>query len=418
MQIRKGRRAYSVGELTRYIKTILQGQRVLQNIAVNGEVSNLRRQQSGHIYFTLKDESASLACVMFRTEAARLSFHLENGMKVWAIGSIGVYEVSGAYQLYVSQVEPVGQGSLQLALEQLKQRLASEGLFDPSRRRPIPMIPKGIGLVTSPSGAAMKDFVSVVQRRFPNIPIVLAPALVQGKDAPQSIVQALAGLNICDEIDVVVLARGGGALEDLWCFNDEAVARAIAACRFPVVSAVGHETDVTIADLVADLRAPTPSAAGELVVPDRAQLQLQVQRVSLDLQVALQRWLEKNQRRVQELEQRLQVSNPLGMIQVQLQRVDELMQRAVRAIQLVTQTERERFASVLVQLEQLSPLATLRRGYTVCRFTDGPSSHQVVRSVQNVSPGQGIEVLFVDGAAQCLVQSRSIRVEGAGENEV
>ncbi len=420
MQIKDGRRAYSVGELTRYIKTLLLGQRVLQNIAVSGEVSNLRRQQSGHMYFTLKDDTSSLSCVMFRSHASSVAFELKNGQKVWAIGGVGLYEVTGSYQLYVERLEPVGQGALQLAFEQLKARLASEGLFEQSRKRQLPQVPTGVGLVTSPSGAAIKDLVSIIRRRFPAMPIVLAPTQVQGKEAPTSICQAIEQLNHFEGIDVIVVARGGGALEDLWCFNDESVARAIASSRYPVVSAVGHETDVTIADFVADLRAPTPSAAAELVVPEVQKLRDQVEGAAGQLESGLQRWLWQKTQRVHALQERLRLHSPDSTVKVQMQRVDDWVQRAGRAVDVVLREKKQQMVGAVSQLEQLSPLATLCRGYAVCRNRSEQGSAQIVKSVEQLQVGLCVEVLLSDGQADCQVQAVSGKqsLGGAVRDEV
>lgn len=420
VQIRNGRRAYTVGELTRYIKTLLMGQRPLQNIAVCGEISNLRRQQSGHVYFTLKDDTSSLSCVMFRSFAIEQAFTAENGMKVWALGSVGVYEVGGRYQLYVEKLEPVGQGALQLAFEQLKKRLEAEGLFDQDRKRPIPKVPKGIGLVTSPTGAAIRDLISVIRRRCPSMPIVVSPALVQGKEAPRSICQALERLNQCDCIDVIVVARGGGSVEDLWCFNDETVARAIANSRYPVVSAVGHETDVTIVDFVSDLRAPTPSAAAELVAPERRALEAQLQQMVALLEGALDRWLWQKRQRYERCAEKLMLYSPDNTVKMQIQRTDELVYRMVRSMQLSLKDEERRLASVVSQLDQLSPLATLKRGYAVCRRIHQNGGLKVVRSVSQLVPGDHVEVMLQDGGATCEVKERwhKRKVEGVAADEV
>lgn len=401
MQIRNGLRAYTVGELTRYIKTILTGQATLQNIAVSGEVSNLRYQQSGHVYFSLKDAASTLHCVMFRSAAMRQRFRLESGMKVWVRGSIGVYEISGQYQLYVDMVEPDGQGALYIAFEQLKAKLAQEGLLDPARKRPLPLIPKGVGIVTSPTGAAIRDLLSIIRRRFPTMPIVISPALVQGADAPASICRALSLLERCDAVDVIIVARGGGSLEDLWCFNDEQVARAIAGCRYPVISAVGHETDFTIADFVADVRAATPSAAAEIVVPEYNQLKLQCLESERRLTLALDRWLAAKRQEQRRLTERLFLNSPVHMVQRYSQRVDELLYRGSLALTNSLTQRRTRLSLLSGQLHQLSPLATLARGYTVVR-----KDLRVIRSVAQVTSGDDVEVVFQDGTARCVVRDR------------
>ena len=263
---------YSVTELTRYLASLITGDPVLQGVWVRGEISNFTRHTSGHMYFTLKDDAARIRAVMFRGQNRTLRFTPENGMLVLAFGSVGVYERNGDYQIYVEMLEPVGQGSLNLAFEQLKEKLGKEGLFAPERKRPLPRLPQKVALITSPTGAAVRDLINILRRRRPNLDILLIPALVQGEEAPESLVAALGTAGQISDLDLVIIGRGGGSLEELWAFNDERVARAIAASSHPVISAVGHETDFTIADFVADLRAPTPSAAAELAVPDQNEL--------------------------------------------------------------------------------------------------------------------------------------------------
>ena len=279
----------TVSELTQAVKETLELDARFQNILVRGEISNFKHHTSGHMYFTLKDEKSRLKCVMFRSHNARLRFRPEDGLKVIAGGRLGVYEVAGEYQLYVEELYPEGLGALHLAFEQLKAKLQAEGLFDPARKRPLPGLPRTVGIVTSPTGAAIRDMVSVLRRRFPNVNILLAPAIVQGDAGPPSVIRALELLNWRDDVDVIIVGRGGGSLEELWTFNDEGVARAIAASRIPVISAVGHETDFTIADFVADRRAPTPSAAAEIAVPERAKLLQDVRDQEERLRLAIQK---------------------------------------------------------------------------------------------------------------------------------
>ena len=268
---------YSVRELTAMVKERLTSDPRLAGVAVLGEISNFKHHSSGHMYFTLKDEHSRLRCVMFRRENMRLRFRPADGQAVIAKGDVSVYEAAGDYQLYVREMVPAGHGELALAFEQLKQKLAAEGLFDEERKRPLPVLPRRIGVVTSPEGAALRDIISVTRRRFPNMPILLAPAVVQGEEGPDSVVRAIRLMNEHGGVDVLIVGRGGGSLEDLWTFNDERVARAIAASRSPVIAAVGHETDFTIADFVADKRAPTPSAAAEMGVPYKRALLAHIQ---------------------------------------------------------------------------------------------------------------------------------------------
>ncbi|HHV93347.1 MAG TPA: exodeoxyribonuclease VII large subunit, partial [Firmicutes bacterium] len=263
---------YSVAEITRLLKRHIEDEPLFQYVTVCGEMSNFKHHTSGHMYFVLKDSESCLRCVMFRSYAGRLRFRPQDGLEVYATGAIGIYETGGVYQLYVQYLEPRGVGDLHLAFQQLKEKLQAEGLFDEARKRPIPFLPRRIGVVTSPTGAAVRDIITILHRRMPGVEILVAPALVQGKGAAASIVAALEALVQWGDVDVIIVGRGGGSMEDLWPFNEEVVARAVAACPVPVISAVGHETDFTICDFAADLRAPTPSGAAELAVPVAAEL--------------------------------------------------------------------------------------------------------------------------------------------------
>ncbi|MCL4516400.1 MAG: exodeoxyribonuclease VII large subunit, partial [Firmicutes bacterium] len=282
----------SVRELTRLVKEAVESRPALQNVLVKGEISNFKHHSSGHMYFTLKDEGARLRCVMFRTRNVMVKFQVADGMSVIAAGSVGVYEGSGDYQLYVEELFPAGAGSLHLAFEQLKKKLEAEGLFAPEHKRPIPACPRKVGVITSPTGAAIRDIITVARRRFPNIHLVIAPAIVQGEAGPASVVAAIELMNRLSDVDALIVGRGGGSIEELWTFNDEAVARAIYSSAIPVISAVGHETDFTIADFVADRRAPTPSAAAEMAAPDKAQLSGLLGSYRTRLRQALHRWVE------------------------------------------------------------------------------------------------------------------------------
>ncbi|REJ34022.1 MAG: exodeoxyribonuclease VII large subunit, partial [Bacillota bacterium] len=349
----------------------------LAGVAVLGEISNFKHHSSGHMYFTLKDEHSRLRCVMFRRENMRLRFRPADGQAVIAKGDVSVYEAAGDYQLYVREMVPAGHGELALAFEQLKQKLAAEGLFDEERKRPLPVLPRRIGVVTSPEGAALRDIISVTRRRFPNMPILLAPAVVQGEEGPDSVVRAIRLMNEHGGVDVLIVGRGGGSLEDLWTFNDERVARAIAASRIPVISAVGHETDFTIADFVADKRAPTPSAAAEMAVPDKRALLAHIQGQYERLQSGVRRRIEQGRARLRLLESRPVLARPGELLLEYRQRVDDAEERAGRAARDMLDQRERALAAAAGKLDALSPVATLARGYAVARRADtGPGGRR------------------------------------------
>ncbi len=360
---------HSVSDVTGYIRDLLDEDDLLSDIWVSGEVSNLSESAAGHMYFTLKDESSQLRCVLFNS--SRLAVSISNGMAAVAHGHISIYEVSGALQLYVDVVQPEGVGALHLEFERLKTRLEGEGLFDPSRKRPLPAFPRRIAVITSPDGAALRDIINVVGRRYPLAELLVCPTPVQGDMAVPGIVRAFEALNRADSVDVVILARGGGSLEDLWAFNDEAVARAIYACRAPVVSGVGHETDYTIADFVADMRAPTPSAAAELAVPSSSELQAHLRSLARSLESLLS-----------------------GRIERFRQRIDELNRAAATYLTSRLAIAKEKFRAVELELMTLSPLATLERGYAIVQRAD---SGEVVSRIEQVSSGDCVQVMVSDG---------------------
>jgi len=431
------RRVYTVSELTAGIKGTLEG--TFPAVWVEGEISNLRVPSSGHAYFTLKDEGAQLSAVLFRGRGRRVRFEPEDGMHVLAFGGLDVYAARGQYQLVVELMEPQGLGALQLAFEQLKRKLEAEGLFDEGRKRKLPVYPRVIGIVTSPTGAAIRDMLNIIGRRFGDLRILIAPVRVQGDGAPAEIVQALVNLQEMAELDVIVVGRGGGSIEDLWAFNDETVARAIVACRVPVISAVGHETDFTIADFVADLRAPTPSGAAELVVREklavierlvdlyarlkqavtadvtaqRERLQFLARRRVLtdparalrdlyrrldDLQGRLRLGLRAGQRQIRHrlalLTQALSARNPAARISADVALLGQLRGRLVAGAAHGVQASRARFATSVGRLESLSPLAVLSRGYSVTRLPSGA----LVRSAAQARAGDLLEILLHQGA--------------------
>lgn len=399
--------ALSVSQVTQTIKHAVEGTPELQDVWVRGEVSNYKHHSSGHRYFSLKDDAAVLRAVMFERHAREqaavwgpLPPDLGDGVEVVAHGYVGVYGKSGQYQLYVDVLIAAGAGSLHLALERLKAKLAAEGLFDAARKRPLPRLPRRVAVVTSPSGAAVRDIIRVARRRFPNIEIVVVPVAVQGETAPDEIAEGLRRANDpALRADVIIVGRGGGSLEDLWAFNDERVARAIAASRLPVVSAVGHETDFTIADLVADLRAPTPSAAAEIVVPDRAELERRLKGLAARLASGLRRMVKEDRRRLALLRARTPLRRPLWPILTGRQRIDELRAALVRDTRAAVDARRRRLEHAAGRLQALSPLAVLARGYAVAQKQDGT----VIRSAAQVELHEAIEVILAEGALQCEV---------------
>jgi exodeoxyribonuclease VII large subunit len=391
---------WSVTQVNRYVKSLLDGDYVLQDLWVEGEVSNLRVAASGHAYFTLKDAQASLRCVMWRSDVGRQDLLPQDGQSALAHGQVSVYEVAGTYQFYVDRVQLVGIGHLYLEFETLKRRLAEEGLFDPARKRPLPPFPRRLGVVTSPTAAALRDILNVLARRYPLVDLLLSPAMVQGDQAPPQIVAAIEALNRHADVDVIIVARGGGSLEELWAFNDERVARAIVASRVPVISGVGHEVDLTIADCAADVRAPTPSAAAELAVPDRAELQAGVRARRMRLAGALQEGLAERQQSLHYLRQDLRRASPLDRVQSLRQRVDELSQASSVQLRHLLALRRERLNGLAGKLATLSPFATLERGYAIVRHA---GTGRVVSSVAQVAADDPILVRLQDGEFEATV---------------
>jgi exodeoxyribonuclease VII large subunit len=440
----------SVTELTHRVKGLLEER--FPSVWVEGEISNVRSPSSGHVYFTLKDAGAQLAVVVFRGVATKVGFKLKDGLQVITFGDISVYERSGQYQLVARQLLPKGLGALQLAFEELKQRLAKEGLFDSSRKRPIPVLPQRIGLVTSPRGAAIRDFLNIINRRFPNVQIVIYPVRVQGEGAAAEIAAAIDDFNALHTagrlpLDVLILTRGGGSLEDLWAFNEEVLARALARSQIPTISAVGHEIDFTIADFVADLRAPTPSAAAELVVKAKEEFKQRMAQYQSRLQGDLRLRLATARQRFSDLASNYVFRRPTEIIRQYQQQVDDSGHRLTRAAAATLAGQKARLATVAgkfkllspqaflasgrqrigsseqglrvawgrrwqetghrlaqvnAKLELLSPNATLQRGYSITLI---PETSEIVRSVTHVKPGTKISTKVLDGAFGSVVSS-------------
>lgn len=413
---------YSVTRLNNEIKDLLDAVPGYRNLLVQGEISNYKAHSSGHHYMTLKDEGASINAVMFRSDAMRLKFRLENGMKVIVRARVSSFPRTGQVQLYVSEVIPDGVGALNLAFEQLKSRLQAEGLFDPAHKKPIPACPQRIALVTSPTGAAVRDMIRILGRRWPLARVTLYPAQVQGQGAAESIAQAVMLANAIGEADVILCGRGGGSMEDLWAFNEEVVARAIYDSDIPVISAVGHEPDVTIADFVADLRAPTPSGAAELAVPDRAEYALSVRTLDTRLRTAAHKQLQIRRQRLTTLQERLELRTPANYIAEKRLLLDQmadrlcaalparltreeqklavLRQRLLSAGQGGLHKRRLRFAQTVATLDAISPLRVLARGYAVA--TKGKRG-AVVTDAAALQAGDTLHIRFAKGAVDCRV---------------
>ena len=391
----------SVSALNESIKALLEETPTLRHVYLRGEISNFTHHRSGHLYFSLKDEGSLIRAVMFRGNASRLAFLPENGMKVLVRGSVSLFVRDGSYQIYVSEMEPDGVGALYLAFERLKKKLAAEGLFDETRKRPLPKIPSRIGVITSPTGAAVRDIMNILGRRFPYAEVLLYPALVQGSEAPASLIAGLRALAVRGDTDVIIIGRGGGSMEDLWAFNDEALARAIAASPIPVISAVGHETDFTIADFVADRRAPTPSAAAEIAVPDIGELMRKFTNITTHTELLLGRRIERARAALSELAGRRVLADPEGLFTERRMTASYLGERMASAIENRLLSLRSGFGENAGRLEAMSPLSILRRGYTVAMGEDGVAK----RSVTEISIGESLRLRLSDGLATARVIS-------------
>ncbi|MBN1681027.1 MAG: exodeoxyribonuclease VII large subunit [Anaerolineae bacterium] len=401
---------YTVYELTIYIRDLFDLDPRLQDVWIEGEISNFKRAASGHLYFTLKDDQSELPCVMWRWQAEQLVMDPRHGDAVLAHGRIAVYEARGQYQLYCDLIQPAGVGELNRQFELLKARLDAEGLFDADRKRPVPAYPRQIGIVTSPTTAAFQDIQNVIWRRYPVVELILSPTLVQGQDAPPQIVAAIERLNAFSEVDVIVVARGGGSLEDLWCFNDESVVRAVAASRIPVVTGVGHEIDFTLVDFAADQRAPTPSAAAELVTPDGDALRLAVRERHNALRLAADAFFAGQRQAIEHNRQNLRRVSPLTRLHSARQRLDELSGRSSLLAQHSFDRRRDRLQAVAQALNAANPASLLQRGYAiVTRESDG---HRLA-SVQDAAEGTWLQIALHDGRLKATVRAR----EGTRERE-
>ena len=390
--LKDGRRIYTVSQLNRQSRFVLESK--LSAIWVEGEISNFKHHSSGHIYLTLKDESAQISAAFFSQHQRGLKFQLKDGLKVLAFCRVSIYEARGQYQLYIERVEPQGVGALQLAFHQLKERLAKEGLFVEARKRPIPRFPKTVGVITSPTGAAIHDILNVVNRRFCGTHILLYPVKVQGEGSAQEIAAAIKAMNEQAEAEVLIVGRGGGSLEDLWAFNEEPVARAVFESRIPVISAVGHETDWTICDLVADLRAPTPSAAAELVVSSRVELESGLRDRKERLDAAIRGMFERAQERLSDIASSAAFRQPQYLLEQFTGRVDELARRIEGRVKDLVGSKAQYFQGMTGKLNALNPLATLERGYSVSFNEKG----EILKAADQISVGGSLRTRLHKGS--------------------
>lgn len=390
--------AVTVTQLNRYVASILEADKNLSGIFVKGEISSLKKYSSGHLYFNLKDDKACVSCVMFYNLAKDLTFVPNDGQKVIINAKASLYDRDGKFQLYVNSMKKEGLGDLFLAFEELKQKLNQQGFFDVKYKQKIPFLPNRIGVVTSPSGAVIKDIINVLSRRFYNFNLLLVPSVVQGSLAPQSIVNAIEELNNRDDIDVIIVARGGGSIEDLWCFNDEMVARAVFASKIPIISAVGHETDFTICDFVADLRAPTPSAAAELVMPIRSECENKIKNFQSLLVNKLVNKLEYSKLKLKNLKQNKMFSNPDNLYNYKREIIDSLEHDMDDAFNRYIENKKKYMSHTIQRLDGLSPLKVLSRGYSV---TEKICDNTVVKSVFDINESEMLKIRLIDGSCEC-----------------
>ncbi len=395
-------KVYEVSELNQYIKNVLESVPELDNLLIRGELSNYKIYPSGHHYFTLKDAQGALRCVMFKGSAMKLKFRPENGMKVIAAGRISVFPRDGAYQLYCTSLSADGIGDLYVAFEQLKEKLYREGLFDPAHKKPLPPYPQRIAIVTSSAGAAVHDMIRILRRRYPLAKVLLLPVRVQGVEAPPEIVGAIRYANRWKLADVLITGRGGGSIEDLWAFNDERVARAIYESEIPVISAVGHEPDVTISDFVADRRASTPSNAAELAVPDMTELLRYLQGAGDRMTQAQLNLLEREERRLTNLAGKRALTDPTAFLQDRRMQLDYVQQKLGSAARTVVEKDSRRFAQLTAKLDAMSPLKVLGRGYAMVQSEKG----EVLRSAEQVELGEQVRVRLGQGSLQCTVNGK------------
>ncbi|MFP4016319.1 MAG: exodeoxyribonuclease VII large subunit [Halanaerobiales bacterium] len=386
------RRIYTITDISKHLKRLMSNDPVLSDLWISGEISNFHHHNSGHMYFTLKDENSCISSIMFRGYNRKIKFDIEDGMKVNAHGYISIYEPRGTYQFYVDLIEPAGKGALYLAYEQLKEKLEKEGLFAEEHKKDIPILPKKIGIVTSPTGAAIRDILSVVKRRFPNVYVLIVPSLVQGEAASEQIVGGIEYLNKRKDIDLIIISRGGGSIEDLWPFNEEIVARTIYNSTVPIISGVGHETDFTIADFAADLRAPTPSAAAELAISSRLELEKDLKNNQQRLINAIKNMVDTNRNQVKAVMKKRIFARPEELFVKKSQKLDDLSRQLNWNMEKSLSSIRERFKILNGKIDSLSPLKTIGRGYSITSKAD-----MLINSVEQIARGDRLNTKVKDG---------------------
>ncbi|HQJ33000.1 MAG TPA: exodeoxyribonuclease VII large subunit [Anaerolineaceae bacterium] len=392
---------FTVTALSNYLRELLETDEILRDVWVRGEISNFSQPRSGHLYFTLKDSEAQLRCVMWKSQTFGLRFNPKDGQSVEAHGAMSFYPAGGQVQLYIDEMQPVGEGQLYQEFLRLKARLEAEGLFAAELKRPLPQFPRHIGVVTSPSGAALQDILNTLRRRLPLVRVTLAPTPVQGAEAPAGIVAALQSLNSLPDLDLIILARGGGSIEDLWSFNDESVAYAIRASRVPVISGVGHETDFTIADFAADLRAPTPTAAAELATPiTSADLAAELLSIQQSLSLSLKNKIASLRQDLLLAENRLLRHSPAQRVRTYLQFLDETRERLERAMSHYLSQHQLKLQNQIARLESVSPMAVLRRGFAI---VSDAQTHQLISRRNQISPNQSIQIQLSDGKVAATI---------------
>ncbi len=411
----------TVSQLTKYIKYKLDNDVNLREVYLKGEISNFKAHTRGHFYFTIKDEGSRINAVMFASSASKVKFTPEDGMKILVTGRISVYEATGGYQIYVNEMMEDGVGNLYVAFEQLKKKLAGEGLFDERRKKPIPKIPERVGVITAPTGAAIRDIISTINRRFPLTEVILFPSLVQGEGAKEDIVRQIERAKDYN-LDVLIVGRGGGSIEDLWAFNEEIVARAIFDCPIPIISAVGHEIDFTIADFVADLRAPTPTGAAEIAVPNKSDVINYINQLNLRCQKNIKTIIELKKKRLDSIKSHYILNNPLDLYSAKIQKLDYLTERLVKNYKVIIDKEKiklnniktrplfsnpllildktkQKYALLLSKLDALSPLKTLERGYGIVKLND-----KAITSIKDLKTDDLINIELKDGSVNALVK--------------